>query len=113
METVSERLTDLWTGPLALVRAAAAAGANTRVTAEDGKIVLRFAVPGVADATVKATLSARNQAEQAESRLGAVLVQTTFSDYTELNGSDLRFVTSCSDRATRRSLTSRSPRRAR
>jgi serine protease AprX len=93
METVSERLTDLWTGPLALVRAAAAAGANTRVTAEDGKIVLRFAVPGVADATVKATLSARNQAEQAESRLGAVLVQTTFSDYTELNGSDLRFDT--------------------
>src|SRR6202022_1393958 len=91
METVSGRLTDLWTGPLALVRAAMAAGANTRVTAEGGKTVLTFPVPGVAAATVKATLSARNQAEQVETRLGAALVQTTFSDYAELNGSDFRF----------------------
>jgi hypothetical protein len=68
MGAVDQRLLALWTGPLALVKAAHAAGVHARISAEAGQTVVTFPVPGVADATVKATLSARHQAERVEAR---------------------------------------------
>jgi serine protease AprX len=94
MAALEPRLIALWTGPVALVKAAAAAGAQTHFSGMGGRTVVTFPVPGVADATVKATLSARHQAEHVETRLGdGTLLQTTYANYTELNGSDLRFDT--------------------
>ena len=91
MAALDPRLIALWTGPVALVKAAAAAGAQTHFSGMGGRTVVTFPVPGVADATVKATLSARHQAEHVETRLGdGTLIQTTYANYTELNGADLR-----------------------
>ena len=93
MTALDQRLTQLWTGPLALVKAAAAAGAQTRISAEAGKTVVTFPVPGVADATVKATLNASHQAEQVDTRLGRETIQTRYADYAKLDGVDFRFDT--------------------
>jgi subtilisin family serine protease len=94
MGALNERLTQLWTGPLALVKAAAAAGPKTRVAFEAGKTVVTFPVPGVVGAMAKATLNARHQAERVDTRLSdGSLIQTTYTDYAKLDGADLRFDT--------------------
>jgi serine protease AprX len=91
---LDQRLLELWTGPLALVKAAVAGGAQTHISGLGGRTVVTFPVPGVADALVKATLNARHQAEHVETRLGdGTLIQTTYANYAELNGSDFRFDT--------------------
>src|SRR5712691_9652358 len=74
------RIVELWTGPLALVKAAKAAGTNARVAIESNKTTVTFPVPGLADASVKATLSAKNQAERVDARLGTKTIQTIYSD---------------------------------
>ncbi len=93
MSAVNDRLVHLWSDPLGLVKAAVAAGANTEVGVDGSKTVVAFPVPGVAGATVRATLGAGHRAERVETRLGTTLLESTYSDYAELNGSDLRFDT--------------------
>lgn len=90
MGAVTERLLQLWSGPQAVVKAARLPGANPKAMLESGKIVLTFPVPGVAAATIKATLSPKNQTERVETRLGNTVIETTYSDYGELNDSDYK-----------------------
>jgi len=94
MSAVDQRLIQLWTGPLALVRAASIAGARTHVALEAGKIVVTFPIPGVANVVVKATLNGKYQAEQVDTLFAdGSVIQTTYTEYAELNGSDLQFDT--------------------
>ncbi len=93
MGALDERLVQLWSGPLALVKAATTAGAATKVSAERGATVVTLPVPGVSGATVKATLNDRNQAAKVEAQFGATTIHTVYSDYVDLDGSDLRFYT--------------------
>src|SRR5438105_1482933 len=83
----NERIVQLWSDPLAMVKAATAAGNQTQVAAEAGRTIVTFPVPGVSGATVKATLNARHQAEQVDAQFGTTPIHTTYSDYVELNGS--------------------------
>ena len=87
------RLIQLWSGPVAVVKAAEAAGTKTTIVAEGGKTVVTFPVPGVNNATVKATLNAQHQAAQVETHFGATVLQTSYTDYAALNGTDFRFDT--------------------
>ena len=91
---VDERLTQLWSGPLALVKAATTAGAATRISAEHGHTVVTFPVPGVRRAILRATLNDRHQAAQVDARFGNTTIHTTYTDYVDSHGSDFRFYTS-------------------
>lgn len=82
---LNERLIRLWTGPQGAPKAAAMAGANTKVAVEAGKAVVTFPIPGVAGATAKATLNADNRAERLEVRQGAKVTEFIYSKYADLN----------------------------
>ena len=89
----NDRLVQLWTTPFGIVKAARAAGANTKVTAEQGgKTILTFPAVGT---IVKATLNAKNLIERVEWRsdnpvLGDTVTETTYSDYADWNDPDLK-----------------------
>ena len=94
---VNDRLLQLWTTPYGVVKAAMAAGPNTKVSIERGSRVITFPAAG---ATVKATLSARYLVERVEVRsdhpvLGDVVTETTYADYKDLTEvkSDVLFPT--------------------
>ena len=89
----NERLIRLWSGPQGAPKAAAAGGANTKVTTAGGKTVLTYPIPGVPGATATATLNAgagdgpcaKNCAERIEVRHGNVLTEFIYSDYEDYN----------------------------
>jgi hypothetical protein len=100
------RLLNVWTLPHAVVKAAYLAGANVRVTTEAGATVLSFPAPSM-DATMKVTLNTKPIAiatgsddlkkvplaagtviERVETRRGAVVTETTYSEFGDWNGSD-------------------------
>jgi len=85
---LNERLIRLWSSPQGAPKAAAAGGENTKVAMEDGKPVVTFPVPGVEGAIAKATLSAENQAERVETRLGNVVTEFTYEKYDDYNPSE-------------------------
>lgn len=59
---VRERLLQLWSWPIGVVKAATAAGANTKLSMEGGSPVLTFPLPApLADVTMKATLDRNNK----------------------------------------------------
>ncbi len=87
---LDERLIRLWASPQGAPKAAAAAGANTKVAVEGGKAVVTFPIPGVAGAMAKATLSATNQAERVEVRQGTTLTEFTYDKYADFNPPDDR-----------------------
>jgi hypothetical protein len=90
-EAASERLVQLWTTPIGVVKAAMAAGASTKVTVEGGATVLTFPLPApLASTTAKATLNAQFQTARVETRLGNILTQTTYSDYGDWNDADYK-----------------------
>lgn len=89
MAALNERLIQYWSSPQGAVKAARAAS-DAKLTVEGGKTVVTFPIPGVSGATAKATLSAKNQAERVEARLGARVIEWTYSDYADLNGSDYK-----------------------
>jgi hypothetical protein len=89
----NERLIRLWSGPQGAPKAAAAGGANTKVTTVAGKTVLTYPIPGVPGATATATLNngtgdgpcAKNCAERIEVRQGNSLTEFVYSNYEDYN----------------------------
>ena len=89
----NERLIRLWSSPQGAPKAAAAGGANTKVTTAAGKTVLTYPIPGVPGATATATLTnsagdgpcAKNCAERIEVRQGNVLTEFIYSNYGDQN----------------------------
>jgi hypothetical protein len=105
---VNDRLLDLWTlFPESVIKAARAAGADTKVTFEGAAPVVTFPLPApLASATMKATLNPRifridaNPAgvkreyshliERTETRFGNRVIEVTYSDYGDWNDEDLK-----------------------
>src|SRR5438552_13313257 len=62
---INESASQLWSDPLALVKAATTGGTATKISIELGQTVVTFPAPGIGGATVKATLNDKHQASQA------------------------------------------------
>ena len=101
MDTVSDRLLQIWTTPAGAVKAAAAAGDEAELSMENGAVVVTFPLVnagttqstnmtvGELDGTpVKVTLDAGYRPVEVEVRYRNRLVTTTYSDYADLNDSD-------------------------
>lgn len=84
---LNERLLRFWSHPFGVVKAATAAGPMAKVFMEDGAIVLTCPLP-MAGATLKATLNRQYQSERVETRMGNLLVETSYSDYKDWNWPD-------------------------
>jgi hypothetical protein len=91
---LAERLIRIWSGPQGAAKAAAAAGANLRVTMENGKTVATYPIPGVAGAIARATLTNGTNddlpcssycAERVEVRQGNSVTEFLYSNYADLN----------------------------
>jgi hypothetical protein len=91
---LTERLIRIWSGPQGAAKAAAAAGANLKITMENGKTVATYPIPGVTGATAKATLTNGTNddipcssycAERVEVRQGNVVTEFLYSNYADLN----------------------------
>ena len=91
---LNERLIRLWSGPQGAAKAAAAAGANLKVTMANGKTVATYPIPGVAGAMASATLSGGSDdgmpcasycAERVEVRQGSVVTEFLYSNYADFN----------------------------
>jgi hypothetical protein len=91
---LNERLIRIWSGPQGAAKAAAAAGANLKVTTENGKTVAAYPIPGVAGAMARATLTNGTNddvpcssycAERVEVRQGNVVTEFLYSNYGDLN----------------------------
>ena len=105
---VNDRLLDLWTlFPESVIKAARAAGAETKLTFEGAAPVVTFPLPApLSSATMKATLDPRifrvdaNPAgvkreyshliERTETRFGPRVIEVTYSDYGDWNDEDLK-----------------------
>ena len=100
---LTDRLLHLWTTPFGVVKAATAAGDQTKVTVESGAVVVTFplinAAPGetvnmvVGDLNgtpVKVTLNTDYRPERVEVRYGGRIFTTTYSGYADLNEKDLK-----------------------
>lgn len=87
---VDERLVQLWTTPFGALKAAAKAGAATKVTVANGVTTIAFPLPGqLAGIAMKVSLNAKNQPERVETLtadpvLGDLVTETTYSDYKDL-----------------------------
>jgi hypothetical protein len=103
METVADRLVRLWTTPIGLYKAAAAASAKAQVTMENGALVLTFpltngkpmvttyVVVGQLEGTpVKVTLDQLYRPARAEFRYRDRVYVTTYADYGDLNEADYK-----------------------
>ena len=101
MDTVSDRLLQIWTTPAGAVKAAVAAGDQAEVSMENGAVVVTFPLVnadmtrstnvtvGELDGTpVKVTLDAGYRPAEVEVRHRNRLVTTTYSDYADLNDID-------------------------
>lgn len=105
---VNERALELWTMiPESVIKAAVAAGANTKVTTEGGAVVLTFPLPAPFEtAAMMATLNPKifrvdtNPAgvkrefshliDRTETRFGNSVIETTYADYGDWNEADLK-----------------------
>jgi hypothetical protein len=103
MDRVTDRLLRLWTTPFGIVKAAAAAGARTKVGVENGATIVTFPllndkpgqtaylVVGELEGTpVKVTLDASWRPVRVELRFRDRLYVTTFSAYGDLNEADYK-----------------------
>jgi hypothetical protein len=91
---LTERLIRIWSGPQGAAKAAAAAGANLKVTMEGGKTIVTYPIPGVAGAIARATLTngtndevpcSNNCAERVEVRQGNVVTEFLYANYADYN----------------------------
>jgi hypothetical protein len=101
-----ERAAALWSTPMGVVKAAAAAGANAKITTTGGAMVLSFPLPAPAsDVTVNATLrrdaslvtahpsAMKNLVGTYITRVqttGSVVMDTTYAEYGDWNWNDYR-----------------------
>ena len=101
MDQLSFRLLRMWLSPGGVAKAAAAAGAQTNVTMENGVVVLTFPltdgepenaayvqVGDLAGTSVKLTLDADNRPARSEATFGGRQVVVTYSEYGDLNWDD-------------------------
>ena len=103
MDTVPDRLLRLWTTPFGVVKAAVAAGEQTKVTMESGAVVVTFPLvnskPGqtvnmvvgeLAGTPVKVTLDADSRPARVEVRHRNRTFVWSYSNYADLNESDYK-----------------------
>jgi hypothetical protein len=106
LDTVNDRLAQLWSLPHAVVKAAVLGGANTKVTLENGTVYVTYPLPAPLNGTARAALNTTDAIEltmdsgekyqlsywidRVELRVGNVVTETTFADYAELNEPDYR-----------------------
>ncbi len=106
LDTVTDRLVQLWSLPHAVYKAAVAAGANTKVTLEGGIVYVTYPLPAPLNGTARVALNTTDADEltmdsgekyqlsywidRVEMRLGNVVTETTYTDYAELNEPDYR-----------------------
>ena len=89
MDTLKERLLQLWTLPFGVVKAALAAGDKTTVSSESGSTVITFPLSGqLSGITLKATLDAKNFVTKVEARpenaaLANLAFETEYSGYAD------------------------------
>jgi len=89
--TYSDRLLQFWTlTPLAAIKAARQGGADTKLSTEGGVRILTFPAPGLPGITLKAMLNEKNLIDRVETHVdnpvvGDLLVETTYSDYRDLD----------------------------
>ena len=91
---LNDRLLRLWTTPFGVLKMAERAGANAKVTREDGATVLTFPLQErLSTITVKLTLNAKNQPERVETLASKLVTEITYSDYKDLGEipSDVQF----------------------
>ena len=101
MDQLSMRLLRLWLSPAGVAKAAAAAGAQTNVTMENGAVVLTFPltdgepenaayvqVGDLAGTSVKLTLDADSHPAKSEVTYGGRQFVVTYSEYGDLNWDD-------------------------
>jgi hypothetical protein len=103
METVTDRLLRLWTTPIGLYKAAAAASAKGQVTTEGGAVVLTFpftvgkpmtttyvVVGQLEGIPVKVTLDSLYRPVRTDLRFRDRAYVTTYSEYGDLNEADYK-----------------------
>ena len=106
LDTVTDRLVQLWSLPHAVYKAAVAAGANTKVTLEGGVVYVTYPLPAPLNGTARVALNTTDAVEltmddgekyqlsywidRVEMRVGNVVTETTYTDYAELNEPDYR-----------------------
>jgi hypothetical protein len=103
MDRVTDRLLDLWMTPFGIVKAAVAAGEQTKVGVENGATVVTFplvngkpeqtsylVVGELAGAPVKVTLDSSSRPARVELRFQNRTYVTTFEKYGDLNESDYK-----------------------
>jgi glyoxylase-like metal-dependent hydrolase (beta-lactamase superfamily II) len=89
MAAVNDRLLQLWILPYGVVKAALAAGDQTKISTENGATVITFPLAGpLAGVTAKATLGDKNRVAKVETRtndpvLGDMVTETDYSDYAD------------------------------
>jgi len=84
----AERQLQIWMLPEGAVKAAMAAGANAKVTMEDGATVLSFPLPAPLTGTMRVFLNAKNFIDKVEARMGNTVYENTYSEYGDYNGDD-------------------------
>jgi hypothetical protein len=106
LDTINDRLVQLWSLPHAVYKAAVAAGANTKVTLEGGVVYVTYPLPAPLNGTARVALNTTDAVEltmddgekyqlsywidRVEMHVGNVVTETTYSDYAELNEPDYR-----------------------
>jgi hypothetical protein len=97
-DLLNERLIRLWSSPQGAPKAAAAAGANAKVTMEGGKTIVTYPIPGVMGAVARATLASGAPdgvctsycAERIDVRQGNVVTEFTYANYEDYNDPENR-----------------------
>lgn len=106
LDTVTDRLVQLWSLPHAVYKAAVLAGTNTKVTLEGGIVYVTYPLPAPLNGTARVALNTTDAIEltmdsgekyqlsywvdRVEMRVGNVVTETTYADYAELNEPDYR-----------------------
>ena len=106
LDTVTDRLVQLWSLPHAVYKAAVLAGANAKTTLESGVVYLTYPLPAPLTGTARVALNTTDADEltmdsgekyqlsfwidRVEIRVGTVVTETTYTDYAELNEPDYR-----------------------
>jgi len=106
LDTLNNRLAQLWSLPHAVYKGAVLGGANTKVTLEGGIVYVTYPLPAPLNGTARVALNTTDAIEltmdsgeryqlsywidRVETRVGNVVTETTYTDYAELNEPDYR-----------------------
>ena len=105
-DALTDRLIQLYSLPYSVYKAGLAAGANAKTTLEGGVLYLSYPLPAPLNGTARVALNTTDAeeltmdsgeryqlsywVERVEIRVGNTVVETTYSDYGELNEPDYR-----------------------